>query len=166
MSSNSLVFSVAKLCFDAGVSVEEKNSSKMSVDQIAFLNKDLERIVCSASKGMESVWREYAQKYHENVLITPDGAVSPLEKSHILPHIYEQVDWKALEELEEVDFVSEGEKRDFRDNVTIFFFEELAKTKRFPLKEISPDNPNLLDSVRMFADGEDIKWRNLEKFLS
>jgi len=166
MSTNSLIFSVARLCFDAGVSVEESYGHKISVDQKKSLTKSLEQIACNASRGMESIWREYAQKYHENILITPDGVTPSFnQKSLILPRIYGSIDWKELGELEEADFISEGERRDFRENVTIYFFEELAKTKGFPLKEISPLSSPDIDPVNMFVEGSEIKWRNLEKFL-
>ncbi len=160
MSTHSMLFSLAKLCLGAGFALD------VSPDNIGPLSKNLEKISIAASTGMQSVWREYAQKYHENILITPEGIAPQLgERSNILPSIYRNIDWKELDELDEADFISESERRDFRENVTLFFFEELAKTKGFPLREVLPNVPPFLDPVNMFVEGSDIQWRNLEKFL-
>ena len=110
--------------------------------------------------ALTDVWKDSFQKYHEHVLISPEGGIPALKESDILPIVLKQIDWDEYDEVARRDVSDGSETAAFRGYFNILFFAELARKKGYPLEEVSPGKEPY-DPLDFFVNGKDIPWRNL-----
>jgi len=138
-----------------GVGLTDEQSKSLTVNFSARCSSFMD--------AMNNIWREYFEKYYENVLVSVDGKVPYLVGSKILPTI---LDEERIEEYVEIcrdDVNDDREMAGFQWYVNDLFFRELAISKGYPQQAVLRKKDYNL--VQTFVHGNNITWRNLERLI-
>jgi len=159
-SVQTLLSSASLIVGTSGKVLERNYGPKLTREQRADFVKYFNDRTDSFSSIFTGLLKKYFEKYHENVLISPEGGVPELKESEILPTVLDQVDWDEYGETLRDIGNNQNELSAFRGFFNILFFTKLIKTKGYPMREISYKQESY-DPIEKFADGKDIPWRNL-----
>lgn len=163
-SLGAISHTASAIMLTSGKVLANNYGSRLSEEQRKGFVNHFHRDFSGFSSIFARLITDYFGKYHEHILISPEGGIPKLKESDIIPVVLDQVNWDEYKDTLRDIGNNKSELAAFRGFFNILFFSELIKTRGYPLRKI-PFRQASYDPIEKFADGKDIVWRNLPSLV-